>query len=95
MLDFFSWTGELLLFIESKQGSTMFLYIKFLLLQGVNREVVCSYTLIFRCFKEVEKFCGTNALIVKSFFFSQKCGIFFGQHAIMLIRFCHYIKGWN
>lgn len=94
LIFFFSWTGWLLLFIQSKQESSMFLSINFLLLQEVNREVVCSSTLIFYYFKEVDKFHDTNAVIVKSYFFSQKCGIFLG-HIITLIRFCHYTMGWN
>lgn len=90
----FSWTGGVLLFIQSKQGSSMFLCIYFLLLQRVNGKYVCSSTLIFCHFKEVDKFCDTNALIVKSYFFAGKCGIFLG-HVVTLIRFCHYTKGWN
>lgn len=50
----------------------MFLYINFLLLQAVNREVVCSSILIFCYSKEVDKFCDTNALIVKSNYFCLK-----------------------
>lgn len=83
-----------MLFIQSTQQSSVFLYINFLLLQGVNREVECSSILNVCYSKEVGKFSGTNALIVKSCFPSLKCGIFLG-HVIPWVRFCHYTKCWN